>query len=330
MPKVCVIGIDGATFDLMRPLAASGKLPALSRIMEEGASGPLLTVPSLNSAAAWTSFLTGTNPGRHRLFDFYQQVPNSYRIRFLNGADRDGESLWSLLTREGRKVGVINVPMTFPAEAVNGFLIGGLDAPGIKSPGFAHPPEIMQELRREVGRYILLPGMVGYMLAGREQEGLDRLEECLVRRLAAAKHLIRTREWDFFMVVFNAVDSVQHCFWKYMDPDFAGPTEEERSRFGDAISHFYHLADDAIAELRAEMPDDTTLIVMSDHGAGPRHLAARQLNPWLESIGLLRFQPPGGGWRNALTALMRAAYARLEKTPARGLKELLVRIAPGL
>ena len=325
-----MIGIDGATFDLIRPLAAAGKLPALSRLLAEGASGPLLTVPQLNSAAAWSSFITGTNPGKHGIFDFYQTVPGSYRIRFLSGGDREGESLWGRLGRAGRRVGVINVPMTFPAETVHGFLIAGLDAPGIRSSGFAYPPSIMEELTREVGPYVLLPGLVGYMLAGKEQEGLEQLEQCLLRRLEAAEHLMRTREWDFLMVVFSAVDSVQHCFWKYMDPSFPGPTEGERAQFGRAIERFYCLMDDAVAKLRAALPDDTALVVMSDHGAGPRHLAARELNPWLESLGLLRFEPPRGGWRKAIGALVRGAYARLEKIPARGLKEFLVRVAPGL
>jgi predicted AlkP superfamily phosphohydrolase/phosphomutase len=330
VPRVCVIGIDGATFDLIRPLAAEGKLPTLSEIMREGASGPLLTVPGLNSAAAWSSFLTGKNPGKHGIFDFYQPIPGSYRIRFLNGGDRHGESLWSLLSREGRKVGVINVPMTFPAEAVDGFLVSGLDAPGANSPGFAYPAGLMQELRREVGQYTLLPGLVGYMLAGKEAEGLARLEECLARRVAATTYLLNSREWDFFMVVFNAVDSVQHCFWKYADPSFAGPTDEERQRFGGAIARVYSLVDSAVAQIRALLPEDTVVIVMSDHGAGPRHLAARQLNPWLEAIGLLCYEPPRPSLRKTLASLAKAAYARLERIPNRRLKESLLRAAPGL
>jgi predicted AlkP superfamily phosphohydrolase/phosphomutase len=172
--------------------------------------------------------------------------------------------------------------------------------------------------------------MVGYMLASREAEGLQRLEECTRLRLASTLHLMRSREWDFFMVVFSAVDSVQHCFWKYMDPHSSGPTEEERRRFGDAIPRTYEALDEAVGQIREALPQDTTLIVMSDHGAGPRHLAARQLNPWLQSIGLLRFAPPRRGWRSALTAAARAAYTRLERIPARGLKEFLVRIAPGI
>jgi len=328
--RVCVIGIDGATFDLIRPLAAAGKLPALSRLLEEGASGPLLTVPQLNSAAAWSSFITGTNPGKHGIFDFYQTIAGSYRILFRSGGDREGESLWGRLSQEGRRVGVINVPMTFPAEPVNGLLIAGLDAPGVRSAGFAHPPSIMQELTRQVGPYVLLPGLVGYMLAGKEQEGLEQLERCLVRRLEAAEHLMRAHEWDFFMVVFSAIDSVQHCFWKYMDPAFPGPTEEERAQFSGAIERFYCLMDDAVARLRAALPDGTALVVMSDHGAGPRHLAARELNPWLESLGLLRPRPPRGGWRKAVGAVVKGAYARLERIPSRGLKEFLVRVAPGL
>jgi predicted AlkP superfamily phosphohydrolase/phosphomutase len=115
-----------------------------------------------------------------------------------------------------------------------------------------------------------------------------------------------------------------------MDPESSGPTEEERHRFGDVIARAYVAMDEAVGQIQAALPEDTTLIVMSDHGAGPRHLAARQLNSWLASIGLLRFEPPRGRWRNALGAAVRAAYTRLEKIPARRLKEFLVRIAPGV
>ena len=328
--KVCVIGVDGATFDLIRPLAAQGRLPVFSRLLREGASGPLLTVPALNSAAAWSSFITGVNPGKHGIFDFYCPARDSYRIRFINGGDRHGESLWGLLSRENRRVGVINVPMTFPAEPVNGFMIAGLDAPGVSTPGFTHPPSLLEDVQREVGGYMLAPGMVGYMLAHREAQGLCQLEHCTKQRLASALHLIGTREWDFFMVVFSAVDSVQHCFWKYMDPASSGPTDEERRRFGDAIPNTYVAMDEAIGQIQQALPENTTLVVMSDHGAGPRHLAARQLNHWLASIGLLRFEPPRGGWQSALAAAVRAAYTRLERIPARRLKEFLVRIAPGV
>jgi len=119
---------------------------------------------------------------------------------------------------------------------------------------------LVEELKRAVGRYLLAPGMVGYMLASKEAEGLRQLEACTRLRLASTLHLLREREWDFFMVVFSAVDSVQHCFWKYMDPNSVARPRSERRRFGDAIPRTYEAMDKAVAQIREALPEDTTLV----------------------------------------------------------------------
>ena len=101
--KVFVLGLDGATLDTIRPMAAEGKLPAFATLMEKGVWGPLKSVPNQRSAAAWTSFQTGTNPGKHGIYEFYEYVPEAYSLRFINASARDGESLWHILSRNGRQ-----------------------------------------------------------------------------------------------------------------------------------------------------------------------------------------------------------------------------------
>jgi predicted AlkP superfamily phosphohydrolase/phosphomutase len=108
-PRAFVIGIDGGSPQLIDAWAAEGKLPAFARLMREGVFGPLESVPNMRSAAAWTSFMTGRNPGRHGIYEFYEYTPDLQKIRFLKGGDRDGATLWGLLSAAGRKVGVINV-----------------------------------------------------------------------------------------------------------------------------------------------------------------------------------------------------------------------------
>jgi predicted AlkP superfamily phosphohydrolase/phosphomutase len=144
--RVLIVGLDGATFDLMLPWIEEGCLPNLARILRSGSKSPLeSTIPPI-TPCAWSSFMTGKNPGKHGLFDFIEPH-GEHGFRFTNASFRDGETLWGCLSRHGRRVGVVNVPMTFPPEPVNGFLISGLDTPHELSP-FMYPVEIRSDLKQ--------------------------------------------------------------------------------------------------------------------------------------------------------------------------------------
>src|SRR5215210_1402988 len=115
--KVLVIGLDAATMDLIEPWAEAGRLPTLAALMREGASGRLLSTPNMHSASAWTSILTGLNPGRHGLFVFSDRDFATGRQEFFKGGDRAGEIIGSHLARHGLSAGFLNVPMTYPAQS---------------------------------------------------------------------------------------------------------------------------------------------------------------------------------------------------------------------
>ena len=97
--RLLIIGLDGATFDLIRPWATAGKLPNIARLMRSGTSAPLRSVPNQNSAPAWSSFATGKNPGKHGIFYFDERIEGTYNKRYLNGGFRQGESWWSIASR---------------------------------------------------------------------------------------------------------------------------------------------------------------------------------------------------------------------------------------
>ncbi|RLE47527.1 MAG: hypothetical protein DRJ18_03130 [Candidatus Methanomethylicota archaeon] len=82
--RVIVIGLDGATWKLIKPWAEEGKLQTLKRLMEEGAYGELKsTIPPI-TAAAWASLLTGKNPGKTGIYDFlYLKVKWPPKLAFL-------------------------------------------------------------------------------------------------------------------------------------------------------------------------------------------------------------------------------------------------------
>ena len=132
--RVLVIGLDGATFDLIKPWAADGYLPTLKRLLDEGAHGSLRsTVPPM-TGPAWTSFATGVNPGKHRLYDWIAREPDSYRFLPVTAVDCRAPTIYSLLGQLDRRVCVLNVPMTYPPLPVNGVQVSGMPAPSTKVP----------------------------------------------------------------------------------------------------------------------------------------------------------------------------------------------------
>ncbi len=318
--RVLVVGFDGATFQVIRPLLEQGKLPNFRKIMEGGISGELLSVPNMISAAAWTSFATGKNPGKHGIFEFYERLPGAYQVRFLNAADRHAKSLWRLLSDQGLRVGVINVPMTYPCEKVNGFLIGGFEAPGVKSPHFSYPDGLYAELVQQCGGYILEPGITSDIMAGREDRVLGKLRESIAFRQASVLYLMQKQPWDFFSVVFRETDSAQHCCWKYYDTTSPHYEREQADQYGDIIPTVYQRLDEALGALLKKVDNDTLVLVVSDHGFGFRQYGNACLNDWLENEGLLRYRE---GKKNGL---MQAAYQQVEKRLGRKSKEQLVRL----
>jgi predicted AlkP superfamily phosphohydrolase/phosphomutase len=324
-PRAIVVGIDGGSPQLVEAWARQGKLPGFARLMEEGASGPLPSVPNMRSAAAWTSFTTGRNPGKHGIYEFYEYAADLQKIRFLKGGDRDGATLWGLLSAAGRKVGIINVPMTYPAERVNGFLIAGLDAPGRTSRGFVHPPELLAELEERFGEYILEPGLTGHIVAGNTDTAVETLWEELDQKVKVSNHLAAEKPWDLFVTVFRSLDAVQHCFWKHMDPEHPFHDPEQAKTYGSVILQAYQRVDRYLNALLDHLEDDTSLFVISDHGFGAKHLATTQLNRWLEAQGFLTRRR-----RGILVRLLGSLYRAVVGRTFRRTKEELTRLFPFL
>jgi len=122
--KVLVMGLDGASLPLIKSWASEGKLPNFKKILENGANGGLRSVIPPYTPPAWTSFMTGKNPGKHGILAFTRKNGS-----LVNALHRDGKTLWRVLSDHGKQVVVINVPMTFPVERVNGVLISGYMSP---------------------------------------------------------------------------------------------------------------------------------------------------------------------------------------------------------
>jgi predicted AlkP superfamily phosphohydrolase/phosphomutase len=320
-PRLLVFGIDAATFDLIRPWVDRGDLPTLGRLIREGAVARLRSVPNMMTPAAWTSFATGCNPGKHGIFYFTERVPGSYSERFIKGSARALPPFWMLLSRAGVSCTVVNVPMSFPADPVNGMMVSGVDAPSAETPGFTHPPELAQDLRDRF-EYLLGPaslsGAIGHlMLAGRVEEARDVLERRVQARTRLVSYLLERSPTDLCLLVHTEVDGAQHYFWKYMDPRLPGYSSRDAVRYGDGILRLYQEVDRSLAAT-LERFAPANVIVMSDHGAGASP-GSEDGVPWirlvLEELGLAVRETGRGtlqrSSRQALATLYRAANPRI-------------------
>ncbi len=282
-PKVFVIGVDGATFDLIDPWIAEGRLPNFARMLSEGARGLLQSTVIPNSFPGWTSCTTGVNPAKHGIFNaLIRKNLNEYRMSVVNSRDIRYERVWQLLSREDLRVGVMNVPCSFPPVPVNGFLIGGMLSPSLES-DFTFPAHLIDEVVENTGDYII---DLRSKHIPREQMR-DELLRSVDLRGAAMDYLIRSRDLDFAMMVFTETDRAQHYFWADMDSAHPAYNPERGARFGSVIRDVYERVDEQIGRLIETVGDECQVIVVSDHGFGsqPHYV---YVNRWLMQTGYLK------------------------------------------
>lgn len=287
--RVFVLGLDGATFDIIDALIAKGRLPNLASLIRRGCGGELISTIHPFSAQAWSSFMTGMNPGKHGIVDFTEHVKGEYRLKFLNASHRRGKSLWRILSEHGRRVCVLNVPFTYPPEEVNGFMISGMDAPSTDSE-YTYPKELSEEISAHVGEYIIELGVKDYIAKGHPEAFLKEIEDAFKVQMKTLDYLLNQEAWDFFMYVCRFTDQVQHYFWKYYDANHPSYDEYAEDELRNAIASLYESIDELIGRLTETLDEEVNIVVMSDHGHGGINGKKIFLNKWLESQGLLEFE----------------------------------------
>jgi predicted AlkP superfamily phosphohydrolase/phosphomutase len=292
MNRFLLIGLDGGEASLIGPWMAAGRLPALAALRRSGSFLPLRSTLPPATFPAWTSCVTGVNPGRHGVFDFTEMREGAYSLRFTNSTYRKAPSLWTILSEAGRRVCVLGVPGTWPAEQVNGVLVSGFDSPVATAldPSFVYPPD----------RY---PDVRDWRFADFQETGIgpgwhEKALPALLRKIGdkerIALRLLKEEAWDFFMMVFSETDTVSHHFWMYHDA--ASP--RHRPGFEDAIFRVYQRIDEALGRL-IEASDGMTAAVVSDHGFGGAGDGVVHLNNGLADRGWLRFSGRRGSFMKA-------------------------------
>lgn len=321
---IAIVGLDGATWDLAGPFIDAGDLPNLAALRRAGSGGVLRSTTPPVTFPAWSSFMTGTNPGKHGIFDFTRRVPGTYEVAFVGSRERRLPTVWRLLSDAGRRVAVLGVPTTYPPEPLNGIMVGGFDSPvatGIDG-SFVYPREFYAEMTRAVGPYAVTDFQELTIGPGWHADALPKILAGVDRKRDLARYVLRREPWDCFMVLFGEADTASHHFWMFADPGSPRFDPEGARRFGGALRDVYRRLDAAVGALVAELPADASILVASDHGFGGAGTSVLHLNRWLADRGWLTFRRGRHGAGAAVArAIRRVALAALP----RALQERLVR-----
>jgi predicted AlkP superfamily phosphohydrolase/phosphomutase len=292
-PPLLVVGLDGAGLDLVERWARAGRMPAMAALLEAGAYGRLRSTVPAATFPAWTSLVTGVNPGRHGVLDFAERVPGTLRIRFVNGSRRSVPAFWRRAADEGRRVVAVTVPATYPPERlVGGVMVSGFDTPltAAIDGSFVAPPERWPEIVRAVGRVPFADFQEVAPGPGWHDRARDSLLDGVERRARLTEHLIRAVRPDVCMVVFGESDTASHHFWRFHDP---GSPRWVPSAWGSVLGDVYAALDGAVARLVAAYDVAPNVVVVSDHGSGGAGTRGLHMNRRLADAGLLAFRATG-------------------------------------
>jgi predicted AlkP superfamily phosphohydrolase/phosphomutase len=297
--KVLVIGLDGVPLGLVEDWIKKGHLPRLKALIEGGATGLLKSTVPHTSGPAWSSFMTGKNPGKTGVYDFLYRKQDSYVFYPNNTLTRAGKPVWDLLSEAGKKVGVLNVPMTYPVTPLNGALISGFLTPYYAEDYF-YPNDLLEKIEKQIGqKYYVYP--LETFNDQNPQAYFDASHRMLDMLTSTFSFLMDDLNWDFMMGVFFDTDRILHQVWHYLDdkhPMRKADPDVDKSAI--VIEYFNHL-DRCIGQLVDQAGPETNIIIMSDHGMGPAYNMIT-LNTWLLNQKLVNLV------RGPLTFIKRALF----------------------
>ena len=277
--KVVVIGLDGTPYSLITRLMGEGQLPHLAKTVERGSLRPMNSVIPTVSSVAWSCFMTGKNPGKHGIYGFVDRHPSSYDTYIPNSKTMESITLWEVLSQRGKRVVVINVPLTYPPREVKGVLVPGFLMPKVETGTY---PQWVGVKLKEMGYRI---DVDPWQARESKEKLLEDLDYTLEKRVEAAFYLMESQEWDFFMLHIMETDRLHHFLWEHMEK--GDPT------YGPAFLAFYKKLDQFLGELEGRLGHHATLIILSDHGFCSIEREV-YLNHWLREKGWLSFtkEPP--------------------------------------
>ncbi len=278
--RVFVLGLDAFTPELCFKRFRD-EMPNLSALMEKSAWGISNGVTPPLSCTSWVAFAKGKNPGESAMQGFTSRKDFAYNKFFVaNSTIIEKERIWDILSKQGKRCIVINVPVTYPPYDVNGIMISSFLTPN-EDREYCYPREIKEEIDRIADGYVI--DVKGFKKKPKDIvfRELIEMEE---KRFKVTKEFIKSKEWDFFIMVTTGTDRIHHAFWADMDEGH--PDHKKDTPFKDAIKDYYRFIDEKIGEIAELLGKEDALLVMSDHGARDMH-GFVNVNEWLIKEGYM-------------------------------------------
>ncbi|MEX0785054.1 MAG: alkaline phosphatase family protein [Dehalococcoidia bacterium] len=284
--RLVVLGLDCAPPELVFDQFA-GDLEHLQRFRAESLWGGLQSVVPAITVPAWACSMTSRDPGQLGIYGFRNRSDYSYDgLRIADSTVVREEAVWDIISKAGEQVILLAVPPGYPPKPVNGVSVGCFLTPSTKS-DYTYPSELREEIHAVVGDYAV---DVDNFRSDESERILAQAQDMTRRRFALFRHLLKTRPWQFAMMVEIGVDRMHHGFWRFHDERHR--RFEPNNPFRHAIRDYYRLVDHEVGAVLRELDDDTAVIVCSDHGAQLME-GGICVNEWLIQEGYLtlRSQP---------------------------------------
>jgi len=285
--RVFLLGWDGATWDILRPLMAEGRLPVLQGLMKKGVSGTLQSVFPPLSPVAWTTVMTGKNSGKHGIFEFLEHHHNPLQGKVNSSRAIKSELVWETAGRHGKRTVAGGVPMSYPPRPINGFFVGDFLSPA-DSADFSSDPAAFEAMKKSLGGKYRAWATVTHD-GGHEADALADLQSFLTEHLAAVEYMATHHEWDLFMYDLMATDRIQHELWHAWQPSHMKAKGRDLSKIRDGFIQFWESLDAGVGRILEKLGPETNVILMSDHGFGPIEWYVN-FNVWLLDEGFIKLK----------------------------------------
>lgn len=277
--KTLVIGLDGAVPEIV---FGDDSLVNLRFLMENGCFGRLESIVPPITVPAWMCMATSQDPGSLGVYGFRNRADHSYNnLSIVNSRSIQDVAIWDQVAREGGKSIILGVPPSYPPRKVNGVCVGCFLTPDPSTDTYTHPAAIKDEIARLVGDYAV--DVKGFRTDKKAWLNAETFA-MTAKRFQVIRHLMTEHPWDYFQFVEIGVDRMQHGFWKYHDPQHI--LHQPGNEFEDTLRAYYRYVDYELGRVFELLDDETTVLVMSDHG-GQKLDGGFCVNEWLVREGLL-------------------------------------------
>ena len=316
--RIVAVGLDSADFDLIQKWVNEGHLRVIASLMSRGSWGKLNSTSDIGSGTVWPSFFTGTSPAKHGRLQQRRLKPGTYRIVDKPNANQiRKQPFWFQLSKAGRRIAVIDVPVTYPGYGLNGIQLVDWGAHGSSWHPDSWPPEVVKAVNSRFGQYPhgCLDIVSGYDDLDRMRKFYRELITGVEKKGLVSRYFLDQEDWDLFITVFAEPHCAGHNLWHLMDKNDTVYDSELTKNFSNSIFNVYSSLDSEIGKLGIQ-DGDITFLIFSLEGMGPNHTGSHLLPEVLRRLGMSGYYHETKSDRTSLRCLESPVKKLLRLTPA--------------